>query len=261
MTQKQKNKQKEKEIINLAQKLCREKISEEYALLAEKMVRKLGRKREVPFVRGKSEIWAAAVVQAIGSINFLGDKSFLPYLSLDDLCGFYKLNKSTVGAKSGQLRKLLKLESFDDEFSTEYMKENNPFNQLKMTDDGFLYLDEDDPGMDIEEIMDVFPNFDKAAIFVKPKQPFIDWVNKLDPENPMSLEDFFEGNTYLVPDEEEDIVEPADIDLFMARYYIDIVENELSELWTNTDDWPDSFSFDMFKQWFEYHVSTMIYNL
>lgn len=42
---------------------------------------KLGRKREVPFQRGKIEIWAAAVVYAIGSPNFLFDKSFEPYMS------------------------------------------------------------------------------------------------------------------------------------------------------------------------------------
>ena len=41
----------------------------------------MGRKREVPFKRGKLEIWAAAVVQAIGSINFLFDKSFEPYIT------------------------------------------------------------------------------------------------------------------------------------------------------------------------------------
>lgn len=265
MTQKEKTKQKEQEIVGMAQKLCLEKINEEYAALAEKMIRKLGRKREVPFVRGNSEIWATAVVHAIGSINFLSDKAFLPWLSLDDLCGFYNLNKSTVGAKSGQIKKLLKLGPFDEEFATEYLKGNNPFEQLKMSEEGFLYLDDEEDGDDefyeddeFEMEMDLLS---KAAIFIRPKQPFIDWINKLDPEDPMNSDDFFEGTTYLVSDEDFYIVKKKDVDLLVAENYQEIFENELLDLWTDTDDWPETISFEMFKEWFEYHVSSMVYNL
>ncbi len=258
MTQKEQTKQKEQEIVGLAQKLCLEKINEEYAALAEKMIRKLGRKREVPFVRGQSEIWATAVVHAIGSINFLGDKAFLPFLSLDELCGFYKLNKSTVGAKSGHIKKLLNLGPFDEEFSTEYIRGNNPFDQLRMSDEGFLFLEDEE--LEDEDYFDM-AMLDKAAIFIRPKQPFIDWINKLDPEDPLNPDDFFEGNTYLVSDEDTIIVKKEDIDLMVAENYQEIFENELSEMWTDTGDWPEHISFEMFKEWFEYHVSSMIYDL
>ena len=34
----------------------------------------MGRKRKVPFERGKTEIWATAVVHAVGGINSAGDE-------------------------------------------------------------------------------------------------------------------------------------------------------------------------------------------
>jgi len=82
-----------------------------------------------------------------------------------------------------------------------------------MSDDGFHFLD-DDPEPDVMHVIDL-PFLDKTAIFVKPKQPLIDWINNLDPENPMDLKNFFEGNTYLFSSEEYDISYPEDIDILL----------------------------------------------
>jgi hypothetical protein len=35
----------------------------------------MSRKRNVPFLYGRMEIWAAAIIHALGSINFLFDTS------------------------------------------------------------------------------------------------------------------------------------------------------------------------------------------
>lgn len=77
-------KEKEQQLLELTGTFCAQKLNQEYVELCEKLIKKMGRKREVPFKRGKPEIWAAAVVNAIGSINFLGDKSFEPYLHTRD---------------------------------------------------------------------------------------------------------------------------------------------------------------------------------
>lgn len=262
MTQNQKTKQKEQEIIILATELCKKKINEEYAEMAEKLIKKLGRKREVPFVRGKTEIWATAVVHTIGSMNFLYDKSFLPYVTLDEICEYYDVNKSTVGNKSSDIRKLLSLGPFDEEFTTEYIQANNPLNNLSMTNDGLLFFDEeedDDEFDDMEGLEDIFLGMmDRIAITVKPKQPLIDWVNKLDPDNPMSLDDFFDCNTYLYSADDFDIVDKEDAELFVKLCYKEVFEQELMDLWTDTDAWPDSVNFEMFREWFEYHVSSVV---
>jgi hypothetical protein len=258
MTPKEQIKQKEQEIVDMAKKLCLEKINEEYASLAEKMILKLGRKRDVPFISGKSEIWATAVIHAIGQINFLSDRSFLPCLSLDGLCEYYGCNKSTVGSKAGQIKKMLKLAPFDEEFSTKHSQEINPFNQLRLSENGFLFFDD---VKTIEKSPMDLPFLDKVAVFVRPKQPFINWINKIDSRNQWTPDDFFDGNTYLLSSEEYDIVDKEDIERMLAENYTEIFENELLDVCTDTNSWPETINLDMFKEWFEYHVSSMVYDL
>lgn len=263
MATKEQIKQKEQEIIDLARKLCKEKISEEYADLAEKLIHKLGRKREVPFILGSCEIWATAVIHKLGSINFLFDKTFLPYISPANLSAYYGLNMNTVSSKALEIEKLLNLSAFDDNFSTEYMRQKNPFNKIMLNEDGILLFNEDEDIFDEDE--DDFgeddPYLGKYAIFIRPKQPFIDWVNKLDPENPIGLENFFEGNTYLISGDEIEIIVEKDVDLLVESRYFEIAENEFLDFWTDENDWPKNFSFKDFKLWFEYHVSTIIVDL
>ncbi len=49
-------KKREKQILELTNSFCSEKLDQEYGELCKKLVLKLGRKREVPFVRGKLNI-------------------------------------------------------------------------------------------------------------------------------------------------------------------------------------------------------------
>jgi len=129
--------EKQREIIQLVKHFCNEKLNEEYAVLAEKLVCKLGRKRNVPFVTGQTAIWAAAVIHALGTINFLFDKSSKPYASIDDINDFFGTKKSTTGNKSKEIRDLLKLSYWDSEFSTKRMANRNPFANFVMVD-GFM---------------------------------------------------------------------------------------------------------------------------
>lgn len=128
--------QKQK-ILELLREFCAKKLNEEYFELAERMIQKLGRKRNVPFVNGQPEIWAVAVIHALGTINFLFDKSSTPYLSIDNINDFFGTNKSTTGGKSKQIRDLLKLSHWDKEFSTKGMQDSSPFINY-VTVDGFI---------------------------------------------------------------------------------------------------------------------------
>ena len=130
-------KEKEAKLLEMVGAFCAQKLNDDYFLLCEKLIKKIGRKREVPFQRGKLDIWAAAVVYTIGSINFLFDKSFEPYLSAKDISDYFGTSNSTVSAKARDIRNSLKLSMFDSEFSTSKMKEINPFNQFVMVD-GFI---------------------------------------------------------------------------------------------------------------------------
>ncbi len=131
-------KAKEKQLLMMVGDFTRDNIDEEYTELCSNLVKKLGRKHDVPFKRGKLEIWASAVVYAIGQINFLFDNSFEPYLTPDDICNYFKTKKSTVSSKARTIREILKLGHFDKEFSTENMIKDNPLNDLVITEEGII---------------------------------------------------------------------------------------------------------------------------
>ena len=135
MEAKQIKQEKEQALIEMVSKFCREKLDEEYEELCVELVKKLGRKRNVPFMTGKLEIWAASAIYTVGSLNFLFDKSFEPYIPSSDIHEYFGTKSSTVGAKSRMIRDMLKLDRFNNEFSTGHMADINPFNQLVMVDD------------------------------------------------------------------------------------------------------------------------------
>jgi len=129
--------EKQREIIRMAKGFCDAKLNAEYAMLAEKLICKLGRKRHVPFSAGQCAIWAAAVIHALGTVNFLFDKSTEPYASIDDINDFFGTKKSTTTNKSKEIRDLLNLEYWDREFSTKEMAGKDPFANMVMVD-GFM---------------------------------------------------------------------------------------------------------------------------
>jgi len=113
---------------------CNEYLDDDYKKLCENLINKMSRKRTVPFLSGRLEIWAAAAVYAIGQINFLFDKSFEPYATADDLCDYFGSKKSTVSNKASVIRDMFKMQVYDEEFSTESMNQTSPFKNLVMVD-------------------------------------------------------------------------------------------------------------------------------
>ena len=124
-------------LIQMTATFCDQHIDAEYSQLCEKLIAKLARKRNCPFIHGRMEIWAAAVVYAIGSINFLFDKSFKPYTTPSDICNHFGTSKSTTGQKAGLIREMLKIGYYDHEFSTLRMARQNPFARMAMIN-GFI---------------------------------------------------------------------------------------------------------------------------
>jgi hypothetical protein len=125
------------ELKEMTSSFCIQFLDEEYKNLCNKLVDKMSRKRAVPFLSGKKEIWASAVVYAIGSINFLFDKSFTPYATADDICGFFKTSKSTTSQKAKLIKDMFNLDYYDDEFSTQSTNDSNPMNDMVMIN-GFI---------------------------------------------------------------------------------------------------------------------------
>lgn len=129
--------EKTEKLVELTSKFCIQYLDEDYEQLCKKLILKMSRKREVPFLSGRIEIWAASIIHAIGSINFLFDKSFNPYATAEDICKYFGTSKSTTSQKAKLIRDMFKLESWDKEFSSQYMIQNNPFKDLGIID-GFI---------------------------------------------------------------------------------------------------------------------------
>ena len=129
--------EKAQKLLEMAATFCRKYLDEDYEELCAKLIGKMSRKRAVPFLSGRMEIWAAAVIYALGSINFLFDKSFKPYTTVDDICTYFGTSKSTTSQKSKIIRDMFKMGYYDKEFSTKHMKDNDPFSNLRMVN-GFI---------------------------------------------------------------------------------------------------------------------------
>lgn len=82
-----------------------------------------------------------AFLNAIGSINFLFDKSFEPYTSAKEINDFFETNNSTVSNKARSIKDMFGLSHFDSEFSTQAMDDSNPFNNMVMVDGFIVPLD------------------------------------------------------------------------------------------------------------------------
>jgi hypothetical protein len=132
-------KQREDQIVEQTTTFCKSNIDTEYTALCRKMARKLGSNSAKPFARGRIEIWAAAIIYTIGSINFLFDKSFAPYISSSTIHEYFGTKQTSISHKAAQIRKMLNMSYyFDKDFSTRYMRESNPLNLLGMADGLFF---------------------------------------------------------------------------------------------------------------------------
>lgn len=133
--------ERKQKLSELTAEFCDSHLDEEYKQLCEKLIQKMARKRTAPFRSGRIEIWAAAIIYALGQINFLFDHSFEPYASADDLCNYFGTSKSTTSQKAKLIRDLFRMNYFDDAFSTSQMRESNPFSDLVMKDGFIMFAD------------------------------------------------------------------------------------------------------------------------
>jgi len=93
---------------------------------------------------------------------------------------------------------------------------------------------------------------DRYAVVIKPKQPFLDWVNSFITGE--RVEKIEEANIYLV---DEDI---EDLEKWLKKKYDKLFTLELDE-WFSSKCWPQKRTYKMFRQWFQVDVSTMIYDM
>jgi hypothetical protein len=114
------------QIFKLTDTFCAEHLDAEYSELVRKLVAKLARKRPSPLSRGDLRIWAAAAIYAVGSVNFLFDRTQRPHLTGDDLSELTGVPKSTLANKAKLIRDVLRIGQMEPEFCRHELLASNP---------------------------------------------------------------------------------------------------------------------------------------
>jgi Domain of unknown function (DUF6398) len=104
-------------IVGLMDAFCREHLDEEYETMCRKLAGALARKRPSPLLSGKPETWACGIVRTIGWVNFLDDRSRKPHLKLTAIDKAFGVAESTGQGKSKAIRTMLKIRSFDPQWT------------------------------------------------------------------------------------------------------------------------------------------------
>ena len=92
---------------------CDQHLNKEYAALARKLATAIARKRPSPLTRGKPEVWAAGILHALGTVNFLFDSTQTPHLRSSDLSQLFGVNQNSTASKSKLIREMFKMYPFD----------------------------------------------------------------------------------------------------------------------------------------------------
>ena len=99
----------------------------------------------------------------------------------------------------------------------------------------------------------------RAALIVRPKQPYVDWANSVDDDGPRAIlqELRTDPSLYLV----ETIALLEAVDLLIDDTWEWIFREQLNGWMRDPDLWPDRLTREMFLEWFDCELSTMIWDM
>jgi len=103
-------------------------------------------------------------------------------------------------------------------------------------------------------------HINRDIVILFPKQPLIDWVNRIFPESKEECPKFFEhdeGTTYLLP--ENYSIDDA-LDNLKANFRF-FFEEELFQWCVDETYWPKNLTWQLFENWFHYSIQTMVFDV
>lgn len=124
-------------IVGLVDPFCKEHLDEEYAELCGRLAKTLAGLRPSPLLKGSPNAWASGIVRAIGWVNFLHDKSQMPYMRAADIDQHFGVTSSAGAARSAEIRKLMDIYALDPEWTLPSLLEDNPLVWM-LTVNGFV---------------------------------------------------------------------------------------------------------------------------
>ncbi len=100
----------------------------------------------------------------------------------------------------------------------------------------------------------------RSAVTVKPRHPYLEWCRQHDAEGlaePVFQDLHEEPTVYLLP-EWEDPSEQRDL---LEEYWPELFEALLEGWSTDERSWPKNRNIEMFHEWFEVHMSSIVHDL
>jgi len=137
------------EIAALIIEFCDKKLNGDYKNLCLRLLEKLCRKRQSPLLSGRAHTWAAGIVYAIGSNNFIFDKTQKLHLTANELVAPFGVSASTASSKAADLKKMFKIDYFNTEWMLPERLENNSMIWMVMVNG--LIVDIRDMPLEIQE--------------------------------------------------------------------------------------------------------------
>ena len=113
-------------VTQLTNSVCQTHLNDEWAALCCELTAALARKRPSPLSRGQIEVWAAAILHALGVVNLLHDRSQTPSMSVAELCAAFGVSQSAVGNRSKHIRDLFKMNQLDPNWTLRSRMDENP---------------------------------------------------------------------------------------------------------------------------------------
>ncbi len=248
-------------IRELLSNFCHEILnSESYTKICHKILTELEQHPNQPLKKGKENIWAASIAHAVGSINLLFTATSYPHISVTELNAFFDTRSTTTNKKSLDLRDLLRISPYNDNYQVDKDEQNLPMDQMKEIISKQFGLSEEDVDTLLNNINHsnhpIIPKTDYSAITIVPKQKFWDWVATQINLEEMNSSIKTNYNVYLVPD----IVLESSLETELHDNFKQIFKIELARYIKNDSDFPE-INFIEFLQWFEVNSSSHVMDL
>jgi hypothetical protein len=113
-------------IAQLTDGFCAQHLNDEYRDLARLVLAALSRKRPSPLLKSREPTWAAAVLHAVGMVNFLFDPSQTPHCKATELFEHFGVSGSSGTSKSKEVRDALSMHQMSPEWTLPSQLDRNP---------------------------------------------------------------------------------------------------------------------------------------
>lgn len=104
------------EIMPWIHAFCQDFLDVDHEDICRRLLEKLCRKRPSPLLKGRTGSWAAGIVYAIASLNFIFDESNPYHMSAGDIAAEFNVSKATAANKASEIRRIVGLSQLDPEW-------------------------------------------------------------------------------------------------------------------------------------------------